>query len=136
QIRADADGGHRQIGRLRGHEGAEIVDVGGTEQNIRWSSGAKPDEVLEARFFGVAAAYGRQRRMQGGRHALASRDFNAASSPAAHPVMDPAPRQMMAPPGRASDATRGVKSSAPSIARTCLCPCRCRPSTSESRLTP
>ena len=105
KIGAHADDADAHIGGLRGKKRRQIVRVRGTEQNFRRAAGAEPDEILQRRVLGIGAAHRRKRRRRAGSSSRrASRAFSAASSPAAHCVIEPAPRQTIAPPGFAESA--------------------------------
>ena len=114
KIGAHADDADAQIGGPGIKEGRQILGIGRAEQNFRIPAGAEPDQILERRILGIGAADGRQRIARTGlHHAWPSRAFSAASRSAAQAVIEPAPRQTMAPPGLANCATMAARSSAP-----------------------
>ena len=92
----------RMSAGLRGEEGRQIVGIGGTEQNFRRTAGAEPDQILQRRAVGVACrARAEARRRDGSSSRLALQLFMAACKPCTQAVIEPAPRQTMAPPGLA-----------------------------------
>src|SRR6202008_1465086 len=123
--------------RLRRHEGAEVFDIGRTEQNLGRAARAKPDEILQRRMLDIGAAHHGQRRTIEHRvHGVPPCFARAPSNPAAQFVIEPAPRNTIAPPDFAQGAMMAGRSSGPSMPTTCLCPCARRPATNASRSMP
>ena len=102
KIGADADHRDPQIGGLGGQERRQIFGIGGTEQHFRVAAGAEPDEILRAahsRHRCRARAAARSRDGIASRLALPC--FQCRFETAPSRVIEPAPRQTMAPPGLA-----------------------------------